>query len=147
MNAITNISAITEITDRLASLLASENEVLTHRRPRDLAATLPEKETLTASYEQGMLELRNNPELLERLAEEDMLRLRKATNRFQDALDDHRRLVQATKSVTERMIRSITDEVAKRNEPTKGYNDQAVVDSAFPNPKKKAVSLAFDQII
>ncbi len=147
MTPKSTVTSITEITDRLANLLASENEILTERKPRELAVTLPEKELLTADYELKMIEIKKDPEFLERLAQEDMQRLRTATNRFQDALEDHRRLVQATKSVTERMIKSITDEVASQNQPNKGYNQEAIVDAAFANQKSKPVSLAFDQVI
>jgi hypothetical protein len=147
MNPKSAATSITEITDRLANLLASENEILTNRKPRELALTLPEKERLTADYELHMTEIRKQPEMLDRLEQHDMQRLRKATHRFQDALEDHRRLVQATKSVTERMIKSVTDEVAKRNQPTKGYNKNAVMDAGFAGSKAQTVSLAVDQVV
>src|SRR5210317_1449430 len=135
MNPKSTATTITEITDRLANLLTSENEILTHRKPRELADTLPEKERLTADYERQMAEIRRQPQMLEGLERTDMQRLRKATHRFQDALEDHRRLVQATKSVTERMIKSVADEVAKRNQPSKGYNEHALVDASFVGKK------------
>jgi len=147
MNSKSTITSITEITDRLASLLASENEILTHRKPRELSATLPEKERLTADYELQIAEIRKQPQVLEGLEKTDVQRLRKATHRFQDALEDHRRLVQATKSVTERMIKSVTDEVAKRSQPSNGYNQHALMDVNFTGKKTKSVSLAIDQVV
>ena len=57
-----------------------------------------------------MAELRRQPEAVQRLGKEEVDRLKAATVRFQDALEDHRRLVQTAKSVTERMIKTVTEE-------------------------------------
>lgn len=141
------VSALTQITERLADVIASENHALKDRRPSVLAETLAEKEQLTSAYEGKMQELNNEPRFLERLQVDEVDRLKTATSRFQDALEDHRRLVQATKSVTERMLREITREVSKRQNPVSTYDQQAGMQNRVMGKAQQSVTLAYNQTI
>ena len=140
-------NAITQITDRLADVIAQENIALKDRRPRYLLETLAEKEQLTSAYESKMQELHNEPKLLSGLQETEMERLKNATTRFQDALEDHRRLVQTTKSVTERMLREITREVSKRQNPVSTYDQQAGMQNQVMGKSRKSVTLAYNETV
>ena len=78
-----------------------------------------------------MAELQANPSLLEHAEPEEISRLKAATKRFQQVLEEHRRLVQTTKSVTDRMLKAITDEVSAKQRPVEGY-DQTATMTAWP---------------
>ncbi len=138
---------LTQITERLSDILEQENGILIARKPRDLNLTQPEKERLTGMYESAMADLKDRPELLSRLDPDDMSRLRQATGRFQDALAEHRRLVQTAKSVTERMVRAITTEIAKRDRPRIGYDRSGAYPAATAASASRPVTLTLNQTV
>ena len=140
------IKSLVQTTERLGDLVAGENGVLRERQPHKLATNFDEKDRLVTVYEQEMAELRSNPTFLERSSTEEVGRLRTATRRFQDVLEEHRRLVQTAKSVTDRMIRTITEEISSRNNPVTGYDASASMRNHFAGPER-AVSLALNKII
>jgi hypothetical protein len=105
------IDSLTDITSRLDEVMAKENQILLHRRPHELADYASEKEELANAYEREMAELQANPTLLSRAEPEEIGRLKSATQRFQQVLEEHRRLVQTTKSVTDRMLKAIWETV------------------------------------
>ena len=107
------IQSLVQTTERLGDLVDVENVVLKDRQPHKLANNYDEKDRLVTVYEREMSELRANPTFLERSNTEEVGRLRAATRRFQEVLEEHRRLVQTAKSVTDRMIRTITEEIVR----------------------------------
>ena len=141
------IESLTHITDRLSDILEQENQILVSRRPRELNVTLPEKERLVGMYERVMTDLDVRPETLNRLDQSDVSRLRQATGRFQDALEDHRRLVQTAKSVTERMVKAITSEIAKKDQPNIGYDRTGALRSGLNSAQAKPVTVTLNQTV
>jgi len=146
MSATNRISQLVQTTERLGSIVAGENEALNNRRPQALVNTQEEKDRLTAAYERDMSALQRNPAALKRADPAEVTRLRATVKKFQEVLDEHRRLVQTAKSITDRMIKSITDEVASRERPFSGYDAQATMRSHFDR-QNKPVSLALDQVV
>ena len=140
------IDTLTDITSRLDEVMAKENQILVHRRPHELAGFAAEKEELATAYEREMAELHANPTLLERAEPDEISRLKAATMRFQQVLEEHRRLVQTTKSVTDRMLKAITDEVSAMQRPVEGYDQTANMRTPF-NRNARPVSLALNQIV
>ncbi|HZD26739.1 MAG TPA: hypothetical protein VE631_10795 [Alphaproteobacteria bacterium] len=140
------IDSLVSTTERLGDLVARENVLLHQRRPHELAQHHAEKDVLTSTYEREMAELRRDPGLLKRANPDAVGRLRKATRGFQEALEEHRRLVQTAKSVTDRIIRNITEEVAKRDRPVAGYDAKASLRNHFGR-QQRPVSLALNQVI
>ncbi|MBT3361932.1 MAG: hypothetical protein HOE98_06135 [Rhodospirillaceae bacterium] len=140
------IDTLTDITSRLDDVMAKENQILIHRRPHELAGYATEKEELASAYEREMAELQANPTLLSRAEPEEINRLKDATKRFQQVLEEHRRLVQTTKSVTDRMLKAITEEVSAKQRPVEGYDQTANIRTPF-NRNAKPVSLALNQIV
>jgi hypothetical protein len=140
------IKSLAVTTERLGDLVGDENSVLKERKPHKLSENFDEKDRLVTVYEREMAELRAHPNYLAHSNTEEVGRLRAATRRFQDVLEEHRRLVQTAKSVTDRMIRTITDEVASRQRPVTGYDASATMRSHFTGPRR-GVSLALDKIV
>lgn len=140
------IDALTDITTRLDDVMAKENQILIDRKPHELAGYTAEKEELATAYQREMAELHANPTLLSRAEPEEINRLKAATKRFQQVLEEHRRLVQTTKSVTDRMLKAITDEVSAKQRPVEGYDRTASLRTHF-NRSERPVSLALNQIV
>ena len=140
------IDSLTDITSRLDESMAKENQILLHRRPHELADYAAEKEALANAYEREMAELQANPTLLSRAEPDEIGRLKSATQRFQQVLEEHRRLVQTTKSVTDRMLKAITEEVSAKQRPVEGYDQNANFRTPF-NRNARPVSLALNQVV
>jgi hypothetical protein len=146
MNQANLIDSLTQVTARLGEVVLAENEILRTRRPRELAAWQEEKQRLTGVYEHHMSALKANPALMKQASKDEIDALKAATRGFREALGEHRRLVQSAKSVTERLIQSISNEVAKRQRPVARYDTTG----AMPAPLAAArgpVSLALNQVV
>lgn len=140
------IDTLTDITTRLDDVMAKENQILINRRPHELAGYSAEKEELASAYEREMAELHANPTLLSRAEPDEISRLKSATKQFQQVLEEHRCLVQTTKSVTDRMLKAITEEVSAKQRPVEGYDRTASMRTPF-NRNEKPVSLALNQVV
>ena len=60
-------------------------------------------------------------------------RLKDATSYFQVQLEEHRRVVQAAKSVTERMLNAISESVNRGRRTVQAYDRAAVMRPVFSN--------------
>lgn len=146
MNQSNLIDALTQVTSRLVDVVLLENEILRTRRPRELAQHQEEKQRLTGAYEHHMAALRANPGLMKQASQPEIDALKTATRSFREALAEHRRLVQSAKSVTERMIQAISDQVAEQQRPVRGYNAKATVATPLA-AARRPVSLALNQVV
>lgn len=146
MTARSSIERLVGITNRLGELIGQENGILTHHRAHELIVSQPEKERLVGDYEQEMQQLRQDPLGVSGASEETIDRLKDATRRFQEVMEEHRRLVQSAKSVSDRMIKTITQEVSQRQRPATGYTAQAQMRVPFPR-SQGPVSLALNQVV
>ena len=131
MTARSSIERLVGITTRLGELIGQENNILVHHRPHELTTSQLEKERLVGDYELEMNQLRSDPQSLTGASSETVQRLKDATRRFQDVMEEHRRLVQSAKSVSDRMIRTITEEVSHRQRPITGYTAKAEMRTPF----------------
>lgn len=146
MNQSNLIDSLTQVTARLGDVVLAENEILRTRRPRELAAYQEEKQRLTVAYEHHMAALKANPGLMKQASAAEIEALKSATRQFREALGEHRRLVQSARSVTERLIQSISNEVAKRQRPVNRYDNRAVVQAPLA-AARGPVSLALNQVV
>ena len=145
--ARTPVGRLIETTTRLCEMLAKENSLLAARRPRDLAAYQEEKEALSRAYQDEMETVRDDPAAVSEAAPRDIARLKAALGIFHRLLDDHRRALEAAKSVTERLVKSIADELAGDDRPTHRYDQRAMIAVPRSAYAGRAVSLALDQVI
>ena len=146
MSTETLIKNLTDVANRLGELVATENEILRDRRPMDLEVYRDEKERLTEAYERHTAALARDKDVLKTVEPAAIDQLRSATRRFQDVLEEHRRRVQSAKTVTERMIRAITEDVASRDRMVKGYDGNAMMRPVIGR-SEKAVSLALNRVV
>ncbi len=98
--------------------------------PRDLAAHHEEKEALSNAYRTEMETVRQDPSAIAAAPPQEVARLKTVLGAFHRLLEDHRRALNTAKTVTERLVKHIADELAGDDRPT-----------------RRAVSLALDQVI
>ncbi len=142
----TRALAATTLGRRLGDLVAEENALLRSRRPAALASSADEKQRLTEAYEIEVQALKAEPAALSALGKEPLARLRDATGYFQDQLEEHRRLVQAAKALTEKMLNQVAERAGRRDKPVMNYGRDAVMAPAF-KAAATAVPLTLDQVI
>lgn len=148
------MSASHEIIDRtialsasLGSLIRQEIEMLRDRRPAEIAPLLEAKSQLSEQYHLEMSTLRENPSLVEAADKDDIERLKDATFLLHGILDEYRTALNAAKTVSERLVKAIGDEIAAQRRPLKGYGANASY-SATDAPGSQAIaSIALNQVI
>ncbi len=141
------ISAIIAMTDRLGEIVTEENRLLAARRSSEIGAHREEKARLSEAYEREMADLKANQSWLAASTAEDIARLKASNRSFHAILAKHRRVVLAAKTVTERMLRTIGEEIAKRQRPLKSYSQNATMTPAFGGPSGPAISVALNQVV
>ncbi len=132
------------ISRRLSEILETENELLRTRSPREIAQLQEEKSQLAGRFSSEMNTLRNNPNLVENATDAERSELRQGAQRFQVALKENQRLLFATKTVTEGIIRAVANEVERANNRAAGYNKRAGLNTVARN---KPTSIALNQTI
>jgi len=141
------IAEVIGVTEQLSRMVAEESELLRARRTQEIGARHQEKARLAELYRVELEALRAEPSWLEAAAPGEVDRLKAATRRFHDVLERNRRLVIAAKTVTERMFKTIGEEVAKRQRPVNGYDHGAVL-RTIPNvDRMPAAAIAVNQVV
>ena len=140
------VDGLTAVTERLGELVEEENLVLKARRPHELARFQAEKERLAGNYERQLRTFEGCRKDIADVPAGSLAALKAATKHFQQALDEHRRLVQATKTVTERMLKAISREAEASRRPPDAYNRAGVLRPAFGN-RVAAAPLALNQVV
>jgi seryl-tRNA synthetase len=121
------IDRVISITESLTDVISQENTLLKERRARDTASLQAEKAKLTASYAQEMQTLKRQAQAVRQARPQSIERLRKVTDRFQETLALHVRLVSTLKNVTEKVLKAVSDEVDRRNNPVQTYGFNATM--------------------
>ena len=143
--AAERIVGLIDITERLGEVVEQETSLLKQRRPDQIGHLLPTKTQLGAAYEEELTIIGRNRDYLMKEAPREMGQLQAVVSRFRKTLDEHGRVLAAAKVVTERMVRNISDEVARRDRPEAGYSRYAR--QARPSRTSRPVSLAVNQVI
>ncbi len=123
----TGIEDLIAVTERLAALVDQETAMIKAHRMDEMSRRMEEKSALSEAYRSGFERLREDPALLSRSAPAQVERLKAAARLFSDYLERHRRTVNSAKTVTERILRAIGDEVSKRQYPVTVYGQNALM--------------------
>ncbi len=141
------ISRIRELVHRLGEIINAETTVLRNRRPSEMADTQLQKMQLTKAYDEEVSDLRENPAILAAAQDGEVATLKSIIGRFRDILDDHNRALFVAKTVTERFIKAVSDEVAGRDLTVVGYTRTAQAKALTTPPGGRPVSLALNQVV
>jgi DnaJ-domain-containing protein 1 len=145
VSATERVSALIEITKRLGQVIQQETQLLKQRRPADLVALQAEKTQLGAAYEEELSIVGKNSDFLAKEAPTEMKELQTVVSWFRKILDEHGRVLAAAKVVTERMVRNISEEVARKDRPDAGYSRYA--QKPRLSRGSRPVSLAINQVV
>ncbi|MFC4349678.1 hypothetical protein ACFO5Q_17640 [Kordiimonas lipolytica] len=135
---------LAKLTVQLKDLIARETELLKERKPQEAKRLHGEKSRLMAEYKDTIGKLKVNEYQLGDKASPDRKYLRQLTDALRETIRDHARVVLRLKSVTEGLIRSVGEEVSKKNSPVVGYGRNASMRATGP---VKPTSLSLNQVI
>jgi hypothetical protein len=146
-HAIAKINQIITLCGHLGSVIQQEIKILAERRPSDLKPLLETKNRLTEQYQAEMAAMREHPEMVKAAPPDDIERLKDATFLLHGILDQYRTSLTAAKTVTERLVKAIGDEVASRRQPMKSYGANAQYAPMVTPATQGAASIALNQVI
>lgn len=135
---------LAKLTTELSELITRETNLLQARKPQEAKLLHGEKARMMAEYKETLGKLRLNEQLLGAKDSKERKYLRDLTDTFREVIREHARVVLRLKSVTEGLIRSVGEEVSKKNSPVVGYGRNA---SIQPTRVAKPTSLSLNQVI
>jgi len=135
---------LAQLTQQLCELIIQETSLLKKRLPREAQRLHGTKSRLMAEYRDVMNKLQVNENLLGPKDSAARKYLRKLTDALRDALRDHARILLRLKAVTEGIIKSVGDEVIKKDRPVVSYGKNA---SYQPVSGARPTSLQINQVI
>lgn len=121
ITATAHLRRLTDLTDRLTARLEAETDSFASRRPQDVTASLAETQDLANLYRRESAQLKANPGLLSAAPASERMGLIKATEAFEAVLAIHARTVEAARTISEGLVRTIAQEVAGARAMGTGY--------------------------
>ena len=109
------------LTDRLTARLEVETDAFATRRGADVAAGLAETQELANQYRRETGHLKANKAILSSAPASERMALVKATEAFEAVLAVHGRTVEAARTISEGLVRTIAQEVAGARAMGAGY--------------------------
>jgi len=120
-----------------------EVQLLNEQRPQDIETFVEERTMLSTIYSQEMLLIKPDRSLINGITRDLKDRLREATAKFQATLAAHQLVLQRLKSILERIIKAVSDEVTRTRTPNLGYGTNALLNAT---PATASLPLALNQI-
>lgn len=112
LNATARIRQLIDLTRRLTERLTEEARAFEARRPQDAMETLAETQDLANAYRRESAQLKANPASVAAAPAADRQALIGATQAFEEILSRHARAVEAARTISEGLVRTIAAEVA-----------------------------------
>jgi len=141
MNPTDRVNEIMVITERLATLLARENDALKNRRNSELTTLLDEKATLGRIYETRVQPLKDNPDFLKEVEPELRDKLKTMGLKIAKLMEENGRLLKVAIEANRRVIDMIAEAV-RESAPSAGvYSAAGKTD--MPGKQGSAKSPAF----
>lgn len=138
------VVSLASIMRRLSEVIHAENDLIRDRRPGEIKGLQEEKGRLSAAYAKEMEFVRKNGGVSAFASADQLRELKRQTKAFNDLVENHRKLVERSRAITEGMLRAIGQEVARRNESANGYGNNALP----PRPKSATpATLTLNQVI
>lgn len=130
-NAATDrVEQLIALTGRLTDLIGAECRAFENHRPHEAAATLEETSKLANVYRHESIKIRANKSLLDGAPLERRRALMRATEAFDAVLARHGRALQASKVVTEGIVRAVAEETIRSRNTGAGYGSNATATTA-----------------
>jgi len=137
-DAAERVEQLILLTERLTGLVAQSAQAFEARRPQDAAAFVGETGRLANMYRHESTRIRGNPAVIAGASLVQRTRLVRATEGFDAVLARQARAVEAAKTVTEGLVRTIAEEVATQRQKGASYGADATTAAA---PAATAITL------
>lgn len=124
MDAVERVKSLIEITESLSDIFARENDMLSSRRPREIAPLQAEKARLAAAYAQSIRDIAANRALVEGADEVLLSELRSITKTFEDRAAKQRALLDGARQAAEGVVKAVAAEAAAASERA-SYGDES----------------------
>jgi len=131
------------LSERLTSLLERETRLFLARTPQMAADFAEEKNQLARVYRNETMRISRNPDLIEAADIAIKSDLRKATLRFNEALEANFQANTAIRTITEGMVKSVAKEVANNRAAQSGYG----ADGNNANPQGVMAAITLNKVI
>lgn len=117
--ALFHVRRLIDLTRKLTARLDLETEAFQAHRAADLLAGQAETQEMANVYRRESAQLKARPDVLKAATTADRMDLIQATQAFEQALARHARVVEAARTVSEGLVRTIAGEVAaQRGNPS-----------------------------
>jgi hypothetical protein len=137
-DAAERVEQLILLTERLTGLVAQSAQAFEARRPQDAAAFVGETGRLANMYRHESTRIRGNPAMIAGASLVQRTRLVRATEAFDAVLARQARAVEAAKTVTEGLVRTIAEEVATQRQKGASYGADA---TTAATPAATAITL------
>ncbi len=131
------------LTRRMREWIEAETALLKDRRPQELVSRAEDKSRLIAAYTRDMAAAKKDASSLKGAPKTLLDALRKETSHFRAALKEHEGLLTRLRRVSEGLIKSIADEVARKRATRLGYT----AEGAAPRIPVTANAIALNSVI
>jgi hypothetical protein len=125
-DAADRVEQLTILTERLTELIAKQAQAFEDRRPQEAAALLEETSRLANLYRHESARVRADTSMVQAAPLPARQRLIRATEAFDAVLARQGRAIEAAKTVTEGLVRSIADEVANQRQQASVYGASGI---------------------
>jgi hypothetical protein len=119
------VERIMLLSEQLTDVVARETEYLETRQPLKIAELQAEKTRLANDYAMDIQAIRLRKELIDRAPAEKVGRLKVLMSKLDATLVANHNALAATKSVSERILKSIANTVNNQTAPVVGYGRNA----------------------
>ena len=116
---------LTALTEELTDRMISEIRAFEARRPQDAAGSIAETQEMANRYRRESARVKADPSLIAGASASERSGLMRATEAFDAVLARHGRAIEAAKTVTEGIVRSVAEEVVARRTTGAGYGPGA----------------------
>jgi hypothetical protein len=124
-NAADRVDQMIILVERLTESVAQQCKCFEQHRPIEAGQLMDEISRLANLYRHESARVRAEPQLVAAAPLELRRRLMRASEAFDAVLHRHGRAVNAARTVTEGLVRTIAEEVASRREQLSGYGPTA----------------------
>lgn len=121
LTATARVRQLLDLTERLTRRLSEECRAFEERRPQDAAQTLAETQELANQYRRESAQVKASPAALAAAPATERLALIRATEAFEAVLSRHARAVEAARTISEGLVKTIAAEVAGQRGTPSAY--------------------------
>lgn len=116
----TRVKTLIALTEELTAIITRENELLTTRRPKEIAALQPDKARLAAAYAQSIRHVAADRTSVSGAGDALIAKLKEITVTFEQRAQRQRALLDGARAASEGVVRAVAEEAGKTAEPRYG---------------------------